>query len=105
MISQGGLSSDCDIAADFRAAANSSKGHDKRFLPDLHIVSYLNKVVDFRAPSDDRVLECRTVDGHIGANLHVIFYNYPSDLGYLVMLTFFERRIRIRLILLLCQNE
>ncbi len=62
----------------------------KRFFTDLHIVCYLNKVVDFRAPSDDRVPECRTVDGNIGADLHIIFYDYPSDLGYLVMLTLFE---------------
>ena len=65
-------------------------GHDQGFLPDLHIVCYLDKVVDFCALSDDCVAECRTVDGHIGANLHIIFYDYPSDLRYLVMLTLFE---------------
>ncbi len=53
-------------------------------LAHLHIVRNLNQVIKLYSFSDDGSAHRRAVNGGVGANLYIVFYNdHVADLGNL----------------------
>src|SRR2546425_5743212 len=66
-------------------AGNSDLGHDDAMLADLHVVADLDEIVDLGAAPDHRLPQHRTIDGRVGADLHVVLDHHRSQLGDLAV--------------------
>src|SRR5450432_1773898 len=57
-------------------------------LSDLYIVGDMDQVVEFYSFAQDRRTKRSPVNGAIGADLHIIFYQHIPDLGYFFNIVF-----------------
>jgi hypothetical protein len=57
------------------ASRQSGLRHDDTALPDSHIMSDLNEIVDFGAGPYDRITDTATIDRSVGAYFNVILDN------------------------------
>ena len=88
MVDHAGLPSDHDPFADRRTPRDADLGHDDAVFSHGHVVGDLDQVVDFGALPDVGGSERGPVDGDVGADFDVIFYDDDSPLRNLAMAAF-----------------
>src|SRR5690606_36729487 len=64
-------------------ACNSGLRRNHIIFSDVHIMSNLDQVIDFRTASDDGITDGTTVYGAVGANFNIVFNNHITQLGNL----------------------
>src|SRR5579864_8181308 len=74
------LPADDDIILYHCAAGETCLRRDHHVFADIDVVSHMHQVIDFCAAANAGDLERAAIDGGIGANLHIIFDDKPSDL-------------------------
>ena len=75
-----GLAADRAPGTDRGAAGNACLGRNYRVLADTNIVPDLNLVIELHAIADDRVIDSATVNGRVGADLHVVTHRHAAQL-------------------------
>src|SRR6476620_1878323 len=82
MIGHSHMSRQNRIVAYPSAARNPHPSHDQAPLTDLHVVSYLDQIVELRAAADHRIVDAAPIDTGIGAHLHVVLQHAAAKVGY-----------------------
>jgi hypothetical protein len=88
IVAKTGMSSGDDIIAQFHTACNSDLGAQKTTFTHLHVVGYLDEIVDFRSRPDNCGPELRSVYTTAGSNLDFVFDNHVAYVRYLLMDSF-----------------
>src|SRR5579871_1796876 len=84
------LRGDDTIISQARAAGETHLAHHQTMPADGHVVRDMYEVVDLRALADDRGTEGATVNGRVGADLHIIMDDHVTDLQHLAVAAFVE---------------
>src|SRR3954451_4185935 len=85
MIGHANMSGQNCIVAYARAAGNADAGHDQAPLADLHVMAYLDQIVELGTASDDRIVNAPAVDTGIGANLHILLQHAAAEVRYAIV--------------------
>src|SRR3954469_20347684 len=72
MVAQADLSTNDRFVLDNAASGNSRLRSDHNIFADLHVVSNVDKVIDFRPPPDYRRIQCAAIDGSVCTDLHIV---------------------------------
>ena len=98
------LSPDHAMVAQLRRTGNTRLRYNQAMWTDLGTVANSNRVTDFAAFTDNRIVQCAAFNDAVGANLDIILQNDNPDLRDLVMFAFMcgktkavlsDRRIRL----------
>ncbi|MEY5015330.1 MAG: hypothetical protein RIS92_1688 [Verrucomicrobiota bacterium] len=94
MSDDAGLAGEDDVITDAGASGDAGLSNDEAVFSDVDVVCDLDEVIDFGAFSDDGLPESGAVDGGIGTDFHVVFYDDDSELRDFGMLAidFFETK-------------
>src|SRR5579864_2210864 len=84
------LAADDDIILYHCAAGETCLRRDHNVFANIDVVSHMYQVIDFCAAANAGDIERAAIDGRIGANLHVIFNDKPSDLRKLFVVSGFR---------------
>ena len=79
------LAGEGDVVAELGAAGDAGLGDDEAMLAEGDVMGDLDQVIDLGATPDDGGAERAPVDGHIGADLHVVHDDDLADLRDLAM--------------------
>ena len=80
MSADSGLGGNGDVILDATTACQSTLGNDEAMFANNDVVSDLDEVVDFCSFADDGLSEARTINGGVGADLHVVADFDDADL-------------------------
>ena len=81
-----------DVVPHDRGAGDACLRHRKAVRAQLAVMADMDEIVDLRAMSDDGRPHRRTVNAHMGADLHVILQDHIADLRHLRMHTVRRRK-------------
>ena len=90
MSGESGLARDGHVVSDLGAAGDAHLRHHDAVLADRHVVSDLNEVIHLGSAAEDRGTQRGAVDGHAGADLHIVMQDHLSDLRNLAVLSLVE---------------
>jgi len=81
MASHSCLAADADEILKDRRPGNAYLCHNDTAPAKEDVVPDLHQIIETRASADHRVSHRSPVNRRIGANLHIVFQNYPAELG------------------------
>src|SRR2546430_999149 len=80
MIGDAHLPSNHNVVLYYGTAGESGLGSDDDILADLHIVSHMNQIIDFRATPDASHIQRSSIDRGVGPDLDIVFDLQAPDL-------------------------
>src|SRR5574340_1086952 len=81
MIGQTCLTADHHVASQGRTPCDADLRHENSVFTHHHVVCDLHQVVDLGSSFDHGVSEGGTIDGHVGAQFHIVLDDHAAELG------------------------